>query len=222
MSYNFKYQLLFIDNLHKSLEADLEYKTYIGKTLMYKVFLPTSREDIPEYFYPLIAVVLEYFDCRAYWVNYFEKNNIDPIKTIRVIGYMHNIILCYRYLAHTLNMLLDYEFYKREINQVVRRRKRRKYKYHHNKPRPIRSKDSRLAARESTELFVNRLTRVWQRRLERKEITSEYFIKMDNIYTQLRKDNEIDFGKYRVKSLPNIARAFCRKGRYQKHKLLMF
>lgn len=220
-SYIFNIQMKMINEIHSTLEKDEDYRNYMGpekRDIIYKYFVPIGKRDIPGWYYPVIAVITEYFECRAFWINHFSANLADPIKTVKLIGYKHNVVLCSTYLANTLNSIQTLHFHKGEYYRRMQHNRRKRARYNGYK-KSTSVKDSRVRTRQSVEYFINRLYKFWLRKLYDKKFNIKYFTKMDDIYKRLRQDGEIYFPKR--KGSPSIQTAECQKNIYQERKLIM-
>lgn len=202
---------------------DTEYSQGIdNRPLLVKNFVPALKNDVNPKFYDLIAVICEYFQSRAVWVKRFIPNTNVPINTFFIVGHHADCFLASRYIAIEINNIETLRFNKQKHYRTRKLKTRRRCRKYGREYRSVNiSSSARTRATKVFDDTIKELVYEWSKILELRPINPHYETKLDNIYNYLRTQFELDYGKRDYKHKPNIERAFCRRNKFVRNKIIM-
>jgi hypothetical protein len=188
--------------------------------LVLKKYTPYFRTDVNLKYYELISIISEYFQVRTIWVYKTMSNTNIAIKTFWIVGFYEDAFLASKYLANELNNLELIRYNRQELYRK-RRIKRRKV----CRAQGIKTNKQKLSARTKSANMVNdllsKVTKLWLDALENRPYNPYAEDKIKEIDKGISKFIELDYGNKNSVNKPKIERAFCRKNRYMKNKVII-
>jgi len=152
----------------------------------------------------------KYFDCIAIWRNIIPDTNIEPIKTIELVGYYNDQKLAYNYISKLLDTL-DH------LRKLIQEEYRNKKKVRRNTltSNNLSKGNSRTRAYRITGEKIELLTNTWIILCRDKKIISEKLITMIlNIEDHL----SLDYRNYKGKTF--YTHAICRQQKFQNNRII--
>lgn len=205
-----------IERMHNAICTDYVYLNVITKydKLMVKKYYPVFKANVNEKYYDLISIISAYFNVTSVWVYKAYPGTNEPIKTIWMFGYKEDVMLASKYISNELNNLDTLRYIKQRI---YRRRRRTSRKYKRKKINILSAKEK---ATQTWLRTLNLITSLWLGCLNDKPKQLFLQDKMDKVNDFVRSSIELDFGKRDFQHRPKFERAFCRKSKYQKNKVI--
>lgn len=211
-----------IAKLTESMANDTIYSTgpINVPNLVLKKYTPYFRTDVNIKYYELISIISEYFQVRTIWVYKTMPNTNIAIKTFWIVGFYEDAFLASKYLANELNNL-ELIRYNRQEHYRKRRLKSRKKKRIEGLKANKQKASARTKATNVINEILSKLTLLWLEALEKRPFNPHTKEKLSEIDKNINRFIELDYGLKNTVNKPKIDRAFCRKNKYMKNKVII-
>jgi hypothetical protein len=208
-----------LTQLHQAISTDKEYQEsfFIKEGIAIKHFTPILKKDVTSKYQKLISLITEYFECRAIWTKRFTGNLVEPIQTVVIYGFKPDVYICSKYLAFDINNIMNLEYNRTEQYRNKRRKHRRRVEPGNHNFNHARTKSSNYIKH-----ILNELCNIWEEILEVRKFGLKHNQKLEMIYEFMRTSKDLDFGNREYKSKPRIDRAFCKKNKFVKNKIIVY
>jgi hypothetical protein len=208
-----------LTQLHRDVSLSKEYQEsfFIQEGIAIKHFTPILKKDVTTKYQKLISLVTEYFECRAIWTKRFTGNLTEPIQTIILYGFKPDVYICSKYLSFDINNIMNLEFNRTEKYRNKRRKHRRRVEPGFHNFKHARTKSSNYINH-----ILGELCNIWESILESRTFGLNHNKKMELVYEFMRTTRDLDFGNRDYKKRPKINRAFCKKNKFMKNKIIVY
>lgn len=204
-----------IAKLNNGISNDPDYFTNcLDQKLMVKKYTPAFKSDVNRRYGKLISLISQYFNVYSVWVIKMIPGTIEPIRTVWTFGYKEEVMLAAKYIAVEINNLEQLRFSRQQHYRKVKRRGRLK-------KTGVKTADARTKALNHILKHLDVIEKAWEKALESKPINIFSQMKYEAIAEYMKTKVELDYKNYKYKGKPRIQNAFCKKGKFQKNKIIM-